>query len=122
MLRGMLSRLCSGLAAALVVVAALGLAACQSGTSRTSAGSPFRADLEKICNALSLSGADRDQTSQRTYIMAQWLNSNITSAEGHAFLIDFARLGEDKAARVKKLEDTARQLGLPSCPLAAQWK
>jgi len=118
MLRGMMSRLAPAAAA----FVALGLAACQSGTTRGSGGNPFRADVERICNALSLSGADKDQTSQKTYIMAQWLNTNITSEQGHAFLIEFARLGDDKAARVEKLESTARQLGIASCPLAAQWK
>jgi len=107
----------------LTLALAAGVAACQSGTSKPAGGSAaMRRDLEKICNAKKLSGADQDSTGQGTYMMAQWLNSNVTSDEGHAFLVEFAKLGPDKDARRKKLEDAAKLLGIADCPLIAEWR
>lgn len=82
----------------------------------------MRRDLDRICNAKQLSGADQDATGQGTYMMAQWLNANVTSDEGRAFLVEFAQLGQDKPARRKKLEDAAAKHGLTSCPLVDDWR
>lgn len=112
-----------------LVLATLALAAACS--SRDSDGAkaqpppaaePLRDDLDRICNAVTLSGADQDSSANGTYIMAQWLDANITSAPGRAFLVEFARLGEDKAARIQKLEENAARVGLPDCPLIAYWR
>ena len=105
-------------------LAALLLAACQSGSSAPSNGgsAAMRRDLEKSCNAKQLSGADQDATGQGTYMMAQWLNANVTSDEGHAFLVEFAKLGQDKDARRAKLEDAAKKNGIADCPLVAEWR
>ncbi len=109
-------------AAGLVVV--LAVTACQSGSSKSApAGNEtLRADLDRICNAKKLSGADQDSTGQGTYMLAQWLDANITSDEGHAFLIAFAKLGQDRAARRKLLEDAAAKHGIRSCPLIDDWR
>lgn len=118
MVAAMSSRLALTLA---VSFAALG--ACQSGGARPSGGgAAMRRDLDKICNAKQRSGADQDSSGQGTYMMAQWLNANVTSEEGRAFLVDFARLGQDKAARRKMLEDAAAKHGLSSCPLVDDWR
>lgn len=118
MLRGMMSR-----SPALGLAAVLALGGCQSGTTRTGGGGdPLRPDLEKICNAMTLSGADQQPPSQRSYVMAQWLNASITSTPGHDFLIEFAQLGEDRAARVKKLEEASARVGLARCPLVDEWR
>ena len=88
------------------------VAACQSGGSAPASGAgggAMRRDLEKICNAKKLSGADQDATGQGTYMMAQWLNANVTSDEGRAFLVEFAKLGQDKDARRKHLQLAASQ-------------
>lgn len=119
----MTPRLVCGLAAAF----ALAATACKDGGARArpaDAGpaDPLRDDLDRICNAVALSGADQDPSAQGTYILAQWLDANITSAPGRAFLVDFARLGSDKAARIKMLEDSAVRVGLPDCPLIAFWQ
>jgi hypothetical protein len=82
----------------------------------------MKRDLDKICNAKKLSGAEQDSTGQGTYMMAQWLDSNVTSDEGRAFLVTFARLGQDKDARRKLLETEATRLGLADCPLIAEWR
>ncbi|HVK74442.1 MAG TPA: hypothetical protein VM734_14020 [Kofleriaceae bacterium] len=96
------------------------VAACGSGGGTTPGG--LRADMDKICNAVSLSGASELEASDRAYVMAQWLGNNITSADGRTFLQDFARLGEDKEARRKLLEGTAAKVGLKGCPLVDEWK
>lgn len=103
----------------------LALAACQSGGSAPSAGggnAPLRRDLEKICDAKKLSGAAEDSSGQGTYMMAQWLNSNVTSEEGRAFLVAFAKLGQDKAARRKHLEDAVAKHRLAGCALIDDWR
>lgn len=82
----------------------------------------MKRDLDKICNAKQLSGADQDPSGQGTYMMAQWLDSNITSDEGRAFLVAFARLGQDKDARRKLLETESTRLGLAGCPLIDDWR
>ncbi len=115
MVCGMTSRI------GLLLALALALPACQSGREG-GAGNAFRADLEKICNAKQLSGADQETGGQATYLLAQWLNTNVTSTEGHAFLVEFAKLGQDKPARRKKLEGAVAQLGLAGCPLVDDWR
>jgi hypothetical protein len=100
------------------------LTACQSGTDKPAGGgnAALRRDLDKICNAKKLSGAAEDASGQGTMMMAQWLNANITSEEGHAFLVEFAKLGQDKDARRKKLEDAAKANGIATCPLIDDWR
>ena len=117
MLRGMMSRL-----ALATFVLAAACSSRESGGAKAAPPDPLRDDLERICNAVTLSGADQDSSAQGTYIMAQWLDANITSAPGRAFLVDFARLGNDKAARIAKLEENAARVGLPDCPLVAYWR
>jgi hypothetical protein len=115
MLRAMYRRAC----AVLLVV----LGACQSGSGKpppVAAG--LRADLEQICNAIERSGAGKLEAADRAYMMASWLGANVRSDEGHRFLQDFARLGTDKAARRKLLEDTAARVGLARCPLVDEWR
>ena len=55
-------------------------------------------------------------------LVAMWLGQNIKSDEGLAWLRAFSRLGEDKAARYKMLEDAAASNGIRDCPLLAFWK
>jgi hypothetical protein len=109
------------LALPLAAAATAGAAGCQTGTTRTG-GSPLRADLEKICNARALSGADLEEGGQGTYVMAQWLNTNVTSTEGHDFLIAFAKLGQDRDARRQMLEQAVARTGLATCPLIDDWR
>lgn len=107
-----------------LTLALASLAACQSGSSAPASGGAgaMRRDLDKICHAKKLSGADQDSSGQGTYMMAQWLNSNITSEEGRAFLVEFAKLGQDKDARRKHLQVAATKYGLTDCPLIDDWR
>jgi hypothetical protein len=106
------------------VLATAALAACESKGSPAArpAEHPLRADLDRICQAMTLSGADQEQAANATYVMATWLDANIASEAGRAFLVEFAQLGQDRAARVAKLDGAARRVGLPACPLIEQWR
>lgn len=111
----------------LLLAAALLAAACESRGGRAArpadaAEDPLRADLDRICHAMTLSGADQEQAANATYVMATWLDANIASEAGRGFLVEFAQLGQDRAARVAMLEDAARRTGLPGCPLIEQWR
>ena len=81
-----------------------------------------RAETEDLCNAYERSGAAADIEDNRDYLVADYLGKHITSDTGHAWLINFARLGADKAARAAALERAARDAGLPGCPLADRWR
>lgn len=83
---------------------------------------PLREDFDRICNAYALSGADQDPGANGTYLLATWLDTNITSAAGREFLVEFAQLGQDRPARVAKLEATMKRLGVTSCPLVDHWR
>ncbi len=94
------------------------------GNDGAPAGGPagLRGDLDKICNAVVMSGAAEMEPSDRMYTMAQWLSANVTSPAGVKFLQDFARLGDDRVARLALLQNTATQVGLKTCPLTDDWR
>jgi len=80
------------------------------------------AELEKICHAVERSGAAADETTNRTYLIAKWLDDNVTSKQGKDWLVAFAQLGGDKDARRKMLEAAAHDHGITDCPLVDFWK
>jgi hypothetical protein len=103
------------------------LAACQKG-EEPRAGAPergvptqidaaYRADVQRICDVLSLSGADQVSPSERTALTAQWLGDNLETEAGVDFMIAFKSAPDPAAA----LRDEASRLGLPGCPLADSW-
>lgn len=130
------------LAVALAVLAA----ACQTGTSSppgtgsgrppsaATAGQPTGApgaavvamltkdEAADLCNAYERSGAATDSPDNRDYLVANYLAKAVKSETGHAWLINFARLGADKAARIDALNRAAKDAGLTSCPLVAMWQ
>lgn len=79
-------------------------------------------ETEDLCNAYERSGAATDSPDNRDYLVASYLGKTIKSETGHAWLINFARLGGDKAARVDALTRAAKDAGLTSCPLVAMWE
>lgn len=133
----------------LAVIVAVLAAACQTGTSSppaTGSGRPPSAatagqpkggpaapgaavvamlnkdEAEELCNAYERSGAATDSPDNRDYLVANYLAKTVKSETGHAWLINFARLGADKAARIDALNRAAKDAGLTSCPLVAMWK
>ena len=81
-----------------------------------------KGEAEELCNAYERSGAATDSPDNRDYLVANYLAKTVKSETGHAWLINFARLGADKAARVDALTRAAKDAGLTSCPLVAMWQ
>ena len=107
----------TGLALALVTLALA--AGCGSEPRRTGV---LGRELDKICHAVDLAGAASEEDANRMAMVAMWLDQNIKSEEGLAFLRTFSRLGEDKAARYRMLDEAARANGVTDCPLLAFWR
>ncbi len=81
-----------------------------------------RSEAEDLCFAFDRSGAAADVAANRNYLIADWLGKQIVSETGRAWMADFARLGQDKAARRTALERLAKTHALADCPLAAMWQ
>jgi cell division inhibitor SulA len=104
---------------AVLVLACLG---CQAGAPapKISAGTPLAKDLAAICNAVERSGAAALEPADQAYTIAQWLPDNV-SEDGRQWLVRWAKLGDDRAARLRMLEADARAAGVLDCPLLALW-
>ncbi|MBK9033665.1 MAG: hypothetical protein IPL61_20770 [Myxococcales bacterium] len=123
-----------------LALAALAVVACQTGTPAPGAergsGQPAgkagpsvplvatltRAEAESLCNAFERSGAADDTEANRGYLIANWMAKEIVSDTGRAWLVNFAQLGQDKAARRDALARVARDAGLAGCPLTSMWE
>lgn len=81
--------------------------------------SPYAGDIQKICNAMRLSGADKDPGGAQV-VVANWLAGNIETSEAHTFLVDLAPL--NGGAKADRLEGEAKKVGLPGCALATLWR
>ena len=103
----------------IMVAAAAPLAGCESDSGHSQV---LAKEVDKICHAVELSGAAGDETTNRTYLIAKWLNDNVRTEEGIAFLQSFAKLGDDKVARRTMLTEAARANGVRDCPLIDLWK
>ncbi|MCA9679757.1 MAG: hypothetical protein KC464_32295 [Myxococcales bacterium] len=110
-------RLLAGLAAPL---ASLLLVACQKGDSSPPVAAGYRDDVSHICDVMSLSGADQQDEGSRTFIVASWLGANVTSEDGHAFLVRFQQTPDPDKPKV--LRDEAKKVGLGDCALATMWE
>jgi hypothetical protein len=105
-----------------LVLAVLALAAAGCG-SKSRPKSALAEDLDNICHAVERSGGDAEpEPANRMAVVAMWLPENVKSEEGLEWLRAFSRLGEDKAARKKMLEDAARAHGITDCPLLGFWQ
>jgi hypothetical protein len=95
------------------------VAGCQrSGGSTVS--ETYRGDIERLCDVVARSGADRLPAGERTLAIANWLASNLETREAHDYLIRIQPLtGEPKAAA---LDAEARRTGLARCALAGEWR
>jgi hypothetical protein len=77
-------------------------------------------DIRKLCDSMTLSGADKLAKLERVAPHAKWLAENLSTKEAQSFLISFQQLPPgDKAGG---LEAEAKRLGLPGCALAAEFK
>ena len=120
----------------LPLVVALALGACQSGSSSSAPapapaphgppppavvepGSPYAKDVDKLCHALTLSGAMDQPEDARQLVVAKWLGGNLDTAEIHTFLVKLQALAP--ADKVAALDAEAKKVGLADCPLSAAW-
>ena len=80
----------------------------------------MRAEIEALCEAVTRSGADKVDPDAKTFTVATWLGSNITTDEGRKFLVRIQPLvGAEKASA---LETEAKRVGLTGCSLADEWR
>jgi hypothetical protein len=113
--------------ALVLVVAASG---CQGGEQSagaapsTAAGSATTAeyakDIERLCNVMTLSGADQQGPGDRMLTTANWLSENMKTPEAKRFMLQTNQTPADTRAAV--LEAEATRVGLTGCPLAAMWR
>lgn len=111
----------------LLLLACIG---CQSGQSSESGGAPaptsrattneYAGDIERLCNAMTLSGADKLPQGERMMPLAQWVAANLKTPEGKAFMLKTNQLPKGEHADV--LEAEAARVGLAGCPLADFWR
>jgi hypothetical protein len=110
--------------------AAATLAGCQRGESREQASAsaeqaapttaPYARDIERLCNVIVRSGADKVPTSERALPIANWLADNLETSQSRTFLVHIQPLeGEAKA---RALDEEARRVGVGECPLSAEWR
>jgi hypothetical protein len=121
----------------LPLVAAIALAACQSGSAAPPApskkptpaapvpaivepGSAYAKDVDKLCNALTLSGAMDQPEEARQLTVAKWLGANLETSEVHTFLVKLQALAP--ADKVAALDAEAKKVGLAGCPLSKAWQ
>jgi hypothetical protein len=84
----------------------------------TGSGSGYTSDIDNLCNVMERSGAAGK--SDRMFVSATWLGQHTTTQDGRKFLARIQTL--DGAAKADALDAEARRLGLPGCPLAADWR
>lgn len=80
----------------------------------------YKADINSLCDAVRLSGAEQKPKDERWTVVAMWLGPAIKTNEGHDFLVAIQPLkGEAKAMA---LETEAKRVGLTTCALADEWR
>ena len=115
----------------LALCAALTLVACQKGEASenapsatvgpvTNVSTEYTKDIDNLCNSIVRASADKEDAEARQLLIANWLAANLKTDDAHKFLIHIQPMVGDAKAQV--LEDEAKRLGLPGCPLAAAWK
>lgn len=112
----------STLVAPLVALVVLG--ACQDKRGAPAAeveqpGSSYAADVARICDVMSLSGAAGAPEGQQMFTVADWLGRNLETDAGHDFLVAFQQTPDTGKAALLQAEST--KLGLGTCALASSW-
>jgi hypothetical protein len=78
----------------------------------------YRADIEKLCDVVRLSGAGDDDA--QTLTTANWLAANLTTQESRKFLISTQPMVG--AVKADALDAEAKRVGLDGCVLSALWR
>ena len=110
----------------LLLIACIG---CQSGETGTPAETrkptgattnEYAGDIERLCNAMTLSGADKLPQGERMMPLAQWVAGALVTPEGKAFMLKTNQM--PKGAHADALDAEATRVGLADCPLSAYWR
>jgi hypothetical protein len=80
----------------------------------------YAADIAKLCDVMTRSGADRLAPDEQVFTTARWLAGNLATQEARTYLANLQRL--DGAAKADALDAEARKVGLAGCALAAAWR
>ena len=102
------------------------LVGCQSDKSKESAAvarndETYRTDVQKICDSMSLSGADKLEKLERVAPHSKWLGENLSTREAQMFLVNMKQQAGNEA-KAKALEAEAKRVGLPGCALANEFR
>ena len=80
----------------------------------------YAGDVERLCNAMKYSGADKQPAGSRQMLIAAWLGPNLKTQEIRDFLVRFQMLSTPEKKQALLAE--AMKAGLGGCPLADEWK
>ena len=101
-----------------LVLLALVVAGCQSG--KQAKPKAYVEDLERICNAEELSGADEQDPNRRSLFVATWLGNSLVTQEARDLMAKQAPLAPKEKAALLRAE--AKEAGLSGCPTADTWQ
>jgi hypothetical protein len=80
----------------------------------------YAADIGRLCDSMSLSGADKMAKLERVAPHSKWLGENLETKAAQEFLIKTAPL--KGAARADAYDAEAKRVGLAGCALAAEFR
>ena len=112
------------------VFLAVALTACQSDQTAEPQKAPavartddaYRTDIQKVCDSMALSGADKLAKLERVAPHSKWLGENLTTRDAQQFLIQMKQLPSGDA-KADALEAEAKRVGLTGgCALAAEFR
>lgn len=79
----------------------------------------YAADVARICDVMTLSGAGAAPEGEQMFTVADWLGRNLETDAGHDFLVAFQQTPDSGKAAMLNAESS--KLGLGSCALASSW-
>ena len=80
----------------------------------------YAEDIGRLCDSMTLSGADKMEKLERVAPHSKWLGENLKTKAAQEFLIKTAPL--KGAARADAYEAEAKRVGLSGCALAAEFR
>ena len=94
------------------------LLACQTGASTVPA--PYARDVQRLCDAVTQSGAGSAEGGDRTVLIAMWLGKNLETQEMRSFLVTLQAM--TPAQKHDALVAESARAGLARCALADEWR
>ena len=81
----------------------------------------YRADIQKLCDSMALSGADKLAKLERVAPHSKWLGENLTTRDAQMFLVGIKPLKGEAYAQA--LEAEAKRVGITAgCALANEFR